>query len=339
MQKLKYAIIGFGNAGQVHAKVLSRVKNVNLVAVCDIDEERRELARKKYSVRTYGDFKDMAKKEKIGAVSICLPHYLHASVSVFMEVRGINVLCEKPLAISVTDAEKMIRVARKHGVILGSIFQHRFEPINVLIKKEVDRGKLGKIISTSVNVKWRKTREYYSNWQGDRKQAGAGVLINQAIHFIDLAQWFNGGVRSVIGKIKTNRNYIDVEDNAIALIFYKNGSFGVFDCSTSANPFLGSTIEIVGSVNSIKMHDGYVVAWGGKSKSEVDEINDSIREVDKETWGKNYFGYGHIFQIKNFVKSVIKGKRPAVIGEDGLDAVKLVLSIIDSSNKNQEIKL
>lgn len=339
MRKIKYAIIGFGNAGQVHAKVVDQIKNVDFVAVCDINKDKNEVARQKYGVKTYCDFADMSEKETLDAVSVCLPHCLHAPASIFMERQGINVLCEKPLATSMIDAKKMIKNAREHKVILGSIFQHRFEPINVLIKKEIGEGRLGDIISTSVNVKWKKTKEYYSDWQGDKKQAGAGVLINQAIHFIDLAQWFNGGVKSVVGKIKTNREYIDVEDNAIVLVSYNNGGFGVFDCSTSANPFLGSTIEIVGSLNSVRMHDGYVMAWGGKTESEINKINDSIREVDKETWGKKYFGYGHIFQIKNFIKAIANNGEPAIKGEDGLDTLKLVLSIIASSKNNKEIKL
>ncbi len=337
MRKIRYGVIGFGNAGKVHSKVLGNIKNVDFTSVCDISLKERSLAKDMYAVSVYGDFKEMVKKENLDGVSICLPHYLHSPVSIFCMKNKINILCEKPIATKVADAEKMIQCSHKNNILFGTIFQHRFEPINIMIKKEIENGRLGNLISTSVNVKWRKTKDYYLNWQGDKIKAGAGVLINQAIHFIDLAQWFNGGVKSVLGNIKTDRKYITVEDNAIANVFYNNNSFGVFDCSTSSNPFFGSTIEIIGSINSIKMHDGRIIFWGGKTDAEIVKINNKIKKMDKETWGKKYFGYGHIFQIKNFIESIKFNKAVSVSGEDGKETLKIILAIIKSSKTKKRV--
>jgi len=337
MKKIKYGIIGFGNAGIVHAKVLNSIKNVDLVAICDINPRKTSLARNLYKVNLYKDFRTMIKKENLDGVSICLPHYLHSGVSIFCMKNKINVLCEKPIATRIVDADKMIKCSYKNKVLLGTIFQHRFEPINLMIKKEIESDKLGSLISTSISVKWKKTKDYYLNWQGNKHMAGGGVLINQAIHFIDLAQWFNGGIKSVIGNMKTEREYITVEDNAIAMVFYNNNSFGVFDCSTSSNPFFGSTIEIIGSLNSIKICDGHIVFWGGKTDNAIKKINFEINKLDRKFWGKKYFGYGHIFQIKDFIKSISLNKLPSVGGEDGKQALKIVLAIINSSKNNKKI--
>ena len=208
-----------------------------------------------------------------------------------------------------------------------------------LVKNAIDTGDIGELISTSINVKWSKSEEYYQWWQGKMAYAGGGVLINQAIHAIDLAQWFNGGISTVHAYTKSQRPYLEVEDNAVVLVEYNNYTFGVFDCSTSVNPFFGTSLEIIGSKNSLRLFDGRIVFWGGKSDGEIEKQNKLFEEMDAETWGKKYFGHGHIYQINDFVSALNEDRSPLICGEDGRATLEIILSIIESAKTNKIITL
>jgi predicted dehydrogenase len=307
-KRIKYGIVGLGTAGRIHAEALKNVSGTELLAICDISDNKRELARRLYGARIYTDFATMALDRELDAVSICLPHHLHASASIAFLKREISVLCEKPLATTIADSHEMIEAAQANNALLSVVFQHRYEMINQLIMQEIQQGLLGKIISTSISIKWQKASGYYNGWQGKIAEAGGGVLINQAIHYVDLAQWFNGGCEVVYGMAVTARPNISVEDNAIALVVYKNGAFGSFDCSTCVNPMMGSGLDIVGSNYSIRTRDGEIVIWGRKTSAEINNLNEQIRQHGKFRPGKNYYGYGHKLQIQDFVQCIRESK-------------------------------
>jgi len=337
--KIRFGIVGFGVAGRIHAEAIRNVYCAELVAICDISERKREMARRLYGVSVYADLVNMADDDEVDAVSICLPHHLHASATITFLQMQKSVLCEKPLATSVADAQLMIKAAQASNTMLGVVFQHRYEMINQFIREEINQGLLGKIISTSVSVKWQKNPVYYRGWQGNISESGGGVLINQAIHFIDLAQWFNGGGKEVYGMSITARDHLSVEDNAIALVVYKNGAVGAIDCSTCANPMMGSGLDIIGSNYSIRTRDGEIVSWGRKSSNEIESLNEKFRQHGKFKPKQNHYGYGHALQIQDFIQSIQEVKQPLVTGEDGLSALKIVLAIIESAKTQEKVTL
>ena len=189
---LKVGIIGCGNIFTMHSTSVAHLPCAKLVGVCDIKKDRADKAAAKYNCKAYYDYKDLIKKELIDVVHICVPHYLHPIISRYALEQGVNVLCEKPMAIKMEDALYNVALAEKQNLKYGVIFQCRFNDSAKLVKETLESGKLGKIISARVVLTWCKPDSYYSlsDWKGTWDKEGGGVVIDQAIHSLDLANWF-----------------------------------------------------------------------------------------------------------------------------------------------------
>ncbi len=338
---VRYGVIGYGVAGKEHARIVHDYSSANLTAICDIDENKRRSAVERYKkARVYSSVDDMLSSEKLHVVSICTPHNTHCPISIKCFQKGISVLCEKPIATSIEDAEKMIMEASKNGTCLGVISQYRVEYAPALLKTYVEEGKLGKIISTSVNVKFYRPREYYDGtWKGSLSEAGGGVLINQAIHMIDLAMWINGNISLFYSLSSSVRDYIDVEDNCVAVVRYSNGAFGTIDVSTSANPDFGMRLEVIGDRYSVVISGKDITYWGGKSKSEIRIFKNEIQKINYVLFQGRYFGYGHFCQIEDMISCVKRGGCPIITGEDALNTLRTVIGLMSNgvANRNKEI--
>ena len=228
MGKLKVAVIGCGNISVMHLDSIAAFQDVELVAVCDVKEERAIAASQKYGGRVYTDYNEMFDKETLDAVHICLPHYLHVPVSVDAFKKGINVLSEKPMSIKYADAVSAVETAEEYGVQYGIIFQCRYNAPSMLVKKRIEDGKLGAVKCGRTTLTWYRPDNYYdsSDWKGTWDKEGGGVIIDQAIHSIDLANWMIGSTPVEIQSTLHNRNHkiMVVEDSAEGLIKYENGA-------------------------------------------------------------------------------------------------------------------
>ncbi len=339
MKKLRYGIVGFSCAGKTHARVLDeKLKDcVNLSAICDINEENLSRAKELYDVSVMKDYEEFLSMD-LDAISICTPHYLHFPMIKEALCTQIPFLVEKPVVISSQEGAELSELVKEKSNISGTVLQHRFEYANKLVKKAIDKGELGKLYSTSVNVKWKKTDEYFLDWHGSKELSGGGVLMTQAIHMIDLACWFNGGVKTVYGELRFDKG-LPVEDSAFGILKYNSGAGGVIDCSTSTNPGFGSTIEIIGKKSAVKLYDGRILKWGGKSEDEISKINQETDLIASQTLGKKYYGYGHIFQIQDFVSAVSENRSPLVSIEEGLKTLEVILSLEKSWREKKEVVL
>ena len=218
---LRVGIIGCGCIFTMHATSCSHLENAMLVGVCDIKKERADAAAEKYNVKAYYDYKELINRENIDVVHVCVPHYLHPIISKYAIEAGVNVLCEKPMSIKYEDALENVVLAEKNNVKHGIIFQCRFNDSAKLVKEKIEDGTLGKIISARVVLTWSKPDEYYSlsDWKGTWDKEGGGVLIDQAIHSVDLANWFiNDEVESVQAHM-SNRGHSIMEVDDTAKIF------------------------------------------------------------------------------------------------------------------------
>lgn len=174
MKKLRVGVVGCGRISVMHFLSIKALRQSELVACCDIKKERADEAAEKYGCNAYYDYREMLAKEQLDVIHICLPHYLHVPVSIYAMERGVNVLSEKPMSISLEDAEKAVEVAKKCGVQYGVIFQCRYNNSAQLVKKAVTSGKLGKIISVSSTLTWTRPDSYYaeSDWKGTWEKEG-----------------------------------------------------------------------------------------------------------------------------------------------------------------------
>ena len=228
MKKLRVGVIGCGRISPMHLISADALPEAELVACCDVKKELANAAAQKYGINSYTSYTEMLEKESLDAVHICLPHYLHTKVARDCFGYGVHVLCEKPMDISVEAAELAIAAAKERGLLYGIISQCRYNPSAKLVKSAIESGKLGKVISARSVLTWARSDEYYSesDWRGTWDKEGGGVIINQAIHSVDLVNWMiNSDVKSVSCNMSLrSHDKIEVEDTAEGLVTYENGS-------------------------------------------------------------------------------------------------------------------
>ncbi len=311
---MKTAIIGLGIIGSVHKDILQR-EGYDLCAVCDVDENKLNGS----PINTYVDYKEMLEKEKPDVVHICTPHHLHAEMVIEALNRGINVLCEKPLCIKEEDIERILQAEKASVAKLGVCHQNRYNPENVFVKEYLN-GKT--IVGGTGSVVWNRDGAYYGSaeWRGKWETEGGGVLINQALHTLDLMQWLIGYPEKVEATLSNQRlkNVIEVEDTA-SLRCFGGGNFTFYATNGGICDFPVS-IKIKTDKEVIDVLNGKVVT------------NNAVYdfEKDKKVYGKCCYGTGHVGLFNDYYQAIEKGESFWI---DGAEASK-VLKIIFSAYKN-----
>lgn len=334
---LKVGIIGCGNIFTMHVTSTVHLDCAELVGVCDIKKDRADAAAKKYGVKAYYDYKDLIKKELIDVVHICVPHYLHPIITQYALEHGVHVLCEKPMAIKMGDAIRNVELAEKMHLKYGVIFQCRFNDTAKLIKENLENGRLGKIISARVVLTWYRPDSYYSlsDWKGTWDKEGGGVVIDQAIHSLDLANWFINDEPIKVQAHLSNRGHsiMKVDDTAEGFVQYRNGTTLSFWAMN--NYGCDEPIEI------------RLFCENGKAVMSYDEAKITFQEGTVLTAttqkphiiyenGKDYWGYQHIREIADFYDAVIHDREPQISGKEALKIQRLICAIYEEGTKLQE---
>ncbi len=340
MKKYKVGIVGCGNIFPMHAYPVTQLETTELVAVCDVKEDRAKAKAKEFGCDHYTDYKEMIDKAGIDVVHICTPHYMHAPIAVYAANAGKHILTEKPMSIKLEDAKAMNEAAKKNGVTLGVIFQNRYNPGSRLIKKTLDDGTLGRIFSGKLSVTWDRSDEYYSksDWKGTWDKEGGGVVIDQAIHTMDLMRWFVGSEIEYVDANISNRAHdiIEVEDSAEGVVKYKNGvvtgfyavNYYTYDAPVELELHCEKGIaKMAADRASVKLNDG----------REFIADNDPNETFD---YGKvkSYWGVSHVKQIKDFYENVEKGLQPPINGEEAIKTQEMICAIYDSGKTRKRIR-
>lgn len=342
MNTLKVGIIGCGTIFPMHAESLKRIRGVKITAVCDIKQSRAADKARQYGCNSYSDYKEMFSSESLDAVHICTPHYLHAPMILEAAKRGINVLTEKPMALNPSDAKREVAAAKKAGIAFGVISQNRFNPSSVLVKKRVLDGSLGKMKSAKLVLSYCKPDSYYkkSDWKGRKDKEGGGVVIDQAIHYLDILRWLSPSpIDYVESKVaKRFHTFINVEDSAEGVIRFKNGFYACFYLVNYYSYDDDPEIEIdceKARVNIVK--DSARIEYSrGRVETAVPKKDEYINYGGGV---KSYWGYCHYNQIKDYYDSLRAGRKPAVTGEDALKTQELVWAIYESSHRGAKVYL
>lgn len=336
---LKVGIVGCGNIFTMHATSAHHLPNAQIVGVCDVKPDRANKAAAKYQCKAYYDYKEMIRKDLLDVVHICVPHYLHPIISRYALEQGVHVLCEKPMAITMEDALANVALAKEMNVKYGIIFQCRYNDSAKLVKENLENGALGKVISARVVLTWCKPDSYYSlsDWKGTWEKEGGGVIIDQAIHSLDLANWFiNDEIESVQASL-SNRGHdiMEVDDSAEGYIKYDNGAtYGFWAMN---NYGCDEPIEIrllcengkaVLSYDEaiITLNDGTVIR---RDQSTVDQME---YENSKKYWGSQ-----HVTQIRQFYNSVLGKETLEISGEEALKIQKIVCAVYESSRQGKPV--
>lgn len=330
MKKLRVGIIGCGRVSVKHLIPLKEIEEVELAACCDIKREIAEQTAEQFGLTAYESYEEMFDKERIDCVHLCLPHYLHTRVAVDAFKRGINVLCEKPMDIDYESAAHAVEVAKEYGVLYGVIFQCRYNNSAQLVKRAVESGKLGKIISARSVLTWIRSDDYYaqSDWKGTWDKEGGGVVIDQAIHSIDLVNWIVNSDIAEVSCSMANRGHhiIKVEDTAEGLITYKNGVRYGFYCMN--NYGCNEPIEIRLYCENGKAVFGYNDAYIEYNDGTHEEAHQEAN-LNQSNVGKDYWGFQHTRQIKQFYNACLGKERLEISGEEALKTHKLIMDIYD----------
>ena len=319
---MKTAIIGLGNMGRIHARV-TRELGCQLVAVCDAVPEKFDLFPE---CEHYTDYCEMLDKAHPDVVHVCTPHYLHAEMIIAALERNISVLCEKPLCIHEEEIPRILEAEAKSTGKLGVCQQNRYNASNLFVKDWLSDKK---IFSATANVVWSRGRDYYSSgeWRGKWATEGGGVLINQALHTLDLCQWLVGMPDTLVGNVanNTHSDYIEVEDTA-ALIYGGEHSFTFF-ATTSAGADFNTQISISTDKGEVNLYPDYAL------------INGEIKHFDKDdrVYGKACYGSGHSRLIEDFYYSVRDGRDFRLNGREAAKVVKLILAAYRTNGKEVNI--
>lgn len=345
-KKIKYAVVGLG-VGRSHCDAAYKSKNAELFAVCDLREEKLEAAKTKYpGVLTYTSFEEMLKNSAIDIISIAVPSGLHADLAVQALEAGKHVLIEKPIDITPEKAMKIEETRIKTGLKAGVIHQNRFNAVMKPIKEAVDSGKLGKLILGSFAVKWFRDQKYYETnggWRGTWAMDGGGSLMNQAVHTVDLMQWFMGDVYSVKSEMGVFNHKIETEDLSVSIIKFKSGALATFTSSTCCYPGVATDIQLYGSNGSVEIDSDSLKLWkiiGGDTFEENDMLETYKNGNSAAVALDPTLVLGHAVQVEDIISAVLEDRNPLVMPLEAIKSVRIINAIYESARtQGKEILL
>jgi predicted dehydrogenase len=341
---VNFALVGCGRIARKHADILASgaVPGARLVAACDIQPQRAEEFRQRYGIPTFLDMHEMMDKMhgRVSVISILTESGNHAKHAIAMAPYGKMLLVEKPMALTLEDADEMIRTCDAARVRLSIVKQNRYNVPVVKLREALEADRLGRIVMGTVRVRWSRTQAYYNQdaWRGTWAMDG-GVFANQASHHIDLLEWMLGEPESVFSYTRTALVDIEAEDTGIAVIRFRSGALGVVEATTGCRPrdlegslsVLGErgTVEIGGfAVNQMKVWD-FVEPRPGDA--------DVLRRYHENP--PDVYGFGHVAYLKHVVDVVREDKNLLVDGLEGRKSLELITAMYESSETGKEVTL
>lgn len=327
--KVGFGIIGCGHIASRHADAIMNSELLELRGVCDVNPSAAGSFGEKYGVKWYTGVADLLSDPSIDAVSICTPSGLRVEIGLKAAESGKHLVVEKPMALSLEGADRLIESCRSKELKLAVMHQNRFIPAVRRMIRSVKSGRLGKLTHGSAVVRWNRNDEYYAKapWRGTRAMDG-GCLLNQAIHNIDLLQYALGEARMVFGLAATQLRKIETEDNAVALLKFSNGSFGTIEASTTIYPTnLEETLSIFGSDGAIVLGGtamGKIRTWRLKGDNEEDVLAEQELELELPRYAC------HQAVLEDMARAIVDNRQPAVDGYEGRKALAIIDGIYRS---------
>lgn len=343
---MRYALIGCGRISTNHIKAAVNNK-LEIVGVCDILPEKMEELLEKHelkndsSIHRYTDYKELIAAEKPELISIATESGNHAEIALYCIEAGINVIIEKPMAMSIADANKIIDLAEKKHVKVSACHQNRFNVAVQELRKAVESGRFGKISHGSIHVRWNRNKGYYDQapWRGTWAQDG-GALMNQCIHGIDLLRWMMGDeVEEVYGATRQQfHDYLEAEDVGMAVVKFKNGAIGTIEGTTNVYPKnLEETLYVFGENGTVKIggtSTNNIDVWDFADETEADSKNKGLEEATS-----NVYGNGHTSLFADVMAAIENDRKPYVDAVAGRNALEMILAIYKSQKTGQPVKL
>lgn len=343
---MKYALIGCGRIATNHVKAVVN-NSLEFIAVCDLLPEAIETLLVKHglekdtSITRYTDYKQMLSEHpEIELVAIATDSGVHAEIMLYCIDQGVNVIVEKPMTMSMADAEKIINKSREKNVKVSVCHQNRFNVAVQQMRKALEDGRFGRISHGSINVRWNRGRQYYdqASWRGKWASDG-GCLFNQCIHGIDLFRWMMGDeIEEIYGVTKQQfHNYLECEDIGMAIVKFKNGAIGTIEGTVNVYPKnLEETLYLFGEKGTVKIggtSTNNIDVWNFADESEEDSKKKGLQEQTS-----NVYGNGHISLYADVMDAIKNDRVPYVDAIAGRNAVEMVLAIYQSAFTGMPVK-
>ena len=324
---MKVGILSFAHMhAYSYAEALKELKGVELVGIADENTERGLKAANQFQTNYFSDYLELL-KEDIDAVIICSENIRHKEMTVAAAKAGKHILCEKPLATTVEDAQAMIEACKKYGVKLQTAFPVRFNPSVQRVKSMIDHGDLGRIIA----IRGTNRGQNPGGWFIEQELSGGGAVLDHTVHVVDLMRWFmNSEVKEVYAEVDTVFNDILIDDCGLLMLEFENGVFASHDPSWSrckTFPTWGDvTMEIVGT-NGVIQLDAF--------KQNFTVYSDSDQRVSQEYWGSSY----DIGLVADFINCIKEDLEPSITGYDGLKAMEVALAAYESAKLKKPFRI
>lgn len=339
---LNFVLIGCGRIAKRHSELLglNQIKGAQLSAVCDLDIAKARQIGEQYGIPYYADMHEMMRSTKVDVVVVLTESGNHARHVVELARYGKHVVVEKPMALSLRDADAMIRACDQAGIKLFVVKQNRFNVPVVRLRQALDQGRFGKLVLGTVRVRWCRPQEYYDQapWRGTWALDG-GVLTNQASHHVDMLEWMLGEVDSVFAMSRTALANIEAEDTAVVTLRFANGALGVIEATTATRPKdLEGSISILGEGGTVEVGGFAVNKMKTWSFVEPREGDDDVMEKYSVN-PPNVYGFGHQAYYEHVVDCIANNKQHLVDGLEGRKSLELINAIYESVETGREVQL
>lgn len=338
MSELRFAIVGCGRIAPRHAESLAKINGVKLVAGADNDVQKADAFASKYNVRAFRSLSELLAWGQFDVACVCTPSGMHAEHAIALMKSRKHVVVEKPMALTIKDADAMIAASQSNDVRLFVVKQNRYNLPVLALREALEKGRFGKLVMGTLRVRWSRDQSYYdqAKWRGTWALDG-GVFSNQASHHIDLLEWCMGEVETVYAKTATQLVNIECEDTGVAVLKFKSGALGVIEATTATRPKdLEGSISILGERGTVEI--------GGFAVNQIRHFNfkDALAE-DSEIIAKysvnppNVYGFGHLSYLQNVVDTLSGNASPLVDGLEGRKSLELITALYVSAETGREI--
>jgi UDP-N-acetyl-2-amino-2-deoxyglucuronate dehydrogenase len=328
----RLALVGAGNISETHARAAATLPGVEVTAVCGRSMDRASRLASLYGASAYADFPALLGHPGLDAVVLGSPSGVHAEQGIAAARRGLHVLTEKPIDVTLARADALIETARATKVALGVFFQDRAQPSLVRLREALASGRLGRPLLASARVKWHRPPEYYagSSWRGTWALDGGGALMNQGIHTIDLLGWLLGPVTQVIARTATLVHAIEVEDTALAILEFASGARATYEATTAAFPGYARRVELTTERGTIVVEHGRVVAADLKDGGD-DLVDPGGSQAGGASTPVVSDVSGHAAILADFVAAARDGRPPLCSGDEARRSMAIAEAIYASA--------
>lgn len=337
-------LVGLGMAGRTHVREIEHLEGAHTAAVFGRNEERVKAFADEFGVpRTYTDYEAFLDDPDVDVVDVLTPHGVHRDYAVPAAEAKKHVIVEKPIALDLDEGREIMDACDRNGVTLGVVYQMRFGNWSQKLKRAVDSGALGELILVDGIEKAFRSPEYYSQdpWRGTREMEGAGCLMTQSIHIIDMLQWLAGPVKSVSGFVQTARHDIEAPDLAIARLIYESGAPGVLHSSTAITPAMRTRVEVHGQKGSVIVNPEYdhLYFWDVEGMQEG-PVEPGLEFPFVDTPDPTEFPEErHRLALTDILEAIGEGREPLVPGSEALKSLAIVLAIEESARTGCDVEV